>query len=328
MTKLIPVLLILLLAAVSCRSESTPTALPDPTPAERLVFTPDTPTPVPTPTTPATTAAPATAAPDPTPTPSGSIIQATPTPTPKPTPTIALLPNRTPLPTARPGSTASDPDICRRTPAVQEAILQKLNVQLCAMVSPRELFRFDHEMEFREIGHPDDLAGFDNLKYLGIYGRLDYVNFAHTPSLINIWISEVSEWPEHFSFEHLPPTLERLDISVKGEAACQLFEHATVQQLFDPTADRWDHLTIEISAHIPSSITDDPDLAAVSLGKALGISDSQAFNMWGRKSYENEWHTYTNQEKNRIRRDQDWTNTPLFSRLFAVQISENATCQP
>ena len=147
-------------------------------------------------------------APEPTATPGASIIDF---PTPTPAPTTTPAPTATPVPTPRPGSTALDADICYRTPEVQEIILNQLGVVLCAMVSPRELFRIRY-IEMAGILHPDDLAGFDNLLELRYGGALDFVDLSHTPNLRSLTIYPVTEWPQGFTLDGLA-WLEQLEIN-------------------------------------------------------------------------------------------------------------------
>lgn len=178
-------------------------------------------------------------------------------------------------------------------------IMDRLNIKLCAAISPRELFRVDgtigHDWEFRDIGHPDDMAGFDNLRFMGLSGRLDYVDFAHTPSLENLWLS-VTEWPAGFSFVNLP-NRKSLHIKAEGAAACQLFNEPTLERLFAPLGDRLDAIDLAVGLKIPPSITDDADLAAESLGVALGLNpDTVLDNGRGRAMF-GDWDSYSAAEK-------------------------------
>ena len=206
--------------------------------------------------------------PEPTATPGASIIDF---PTPTPAPTTTPSPTVTPVPTPRPGSTALDADICYRTPEVQEIILDELGVVLCAMVSPRELFRI-REIEMAGILHPDDLAGFDNLLILTYGGALDFVDLSHTPNLRQLWLG-VTEWPRGFTLDGLPQ-LERLEIYMQDEAACQIFRRGTVERIFGDLMGRWGEIGTRIEIRLPGGIVPEGeslDVAAVALAEALKL---------------------------------------------------------
>ena len=206
-------------------------------------------------------------APEPTATPGASIIDF---PTPTPAPTTTPAPTATPVPTPRPGSTALDADICYRTPEVQEIILDQLGVVLCAMVSPRELFRI-REIEMAGILHPDDLAGFDNLLVLTYGGALDFVDLSHTPNLRQLWLG-VTEWPRGFTLDGLP--LELLRINMRGEAACQIFRQGTIERVFGDLVGRWGDIDVQLEIQLPDGIVpegESRDVAAVALAEALGF---------------------------------------------------------
>ena len=80
----------------------------------------------------------------------------------------------TPSPTSRPTSTPTPAsgDICYRTPEVQKAILQELDLRSCQVVTPGELFRVQELSSggSRAIAaaglKPGDFADLPNLKYL------------------------------------------------------------------------------------------------------------------------------------------------------------------
>ena len=205
-------------------------------------------------------------APEPTATPGASIIDF---PTPTPAPTTTPAPTATPVPTPRPGSTALDADICYRTPEVQEIILNELGVVLCAMVSPRELFRI-REIKMAGILHPDDLAGFDNLLVLTYGGALDFVDLSHTPNLRSLTIYPVTEWPQGFTLDGLP--LELLRINMQDEAACQIFRRGTIERVFGNLTGRWGDIDARIEIRLPDGIVPEDEsltTAAVALAEAL-----------------------------------------------------------
>ena len=207
-------------------------------------------------------------APEPTATPGASIIDF---PTPTPAPTTTPLPTVTPVPTPRPGSTALDADICYRTPEVQEIILDHLGVVLCAMVSPRELFRI-RDIDMAGILHPDDLAGFDNLLELGYQGALDFVDLSHTPNLRQLQLYGVTEWNRGFTLDGLP--LESLHIEMEGEAACQIFRQGTIERVFGDLLGQWQDINVSIKIRLPDGIVpegESRDVAAVALAEALGF---------------------------------------------------------
>ena len=210
-------------------------------------------------------------APAPTATPGASIIDF-PTPTPTPAPTTTPAPTVTPVPTPRPGSTALDADICYRTPEVQEIILDELGVVLCAMVSPRELFRI-RDIDMAGILHPDDLAGFDNLLVLTYQGALDFVDLSHTPNLRQLWLG-VTEWPRGFTLDGLP--LELLRINMRGEAACQIFRQGTIERVFGDLLGRWGDIDVYMEIPLPHGIVPEDEsltTAAVALSEALKLDE-------------------------------------------------------
>ena len=108
------------------------------------------------------------------------------TPAPVATPTAAPAPTATPVPVdmptpipepAVPNQTAAIPetydDICYRHPDVQEEILDKLNIQLCAAVKERELFRLYAGISISEPIpsiplRASDFTGFVNLQILSV----------------------------------------------------------------------------------------------------------------------------------------------------------------
>lgn len=258
--KLFPVILLAAAAfAVACGAEATPPPPATPTPAPGSHFATATPaatprptatvTPMPRPPATATLAPTATPTPTSTPEPTATPVQtATPAPTVTPAPTPTLVPTATPVPTPRPGSTAGDPDICYRTPHVQEAILSKLNVNLCVMVSPRELFRIQ-TFQIRDVHHPDDLAGLANLHTLEYSGMLDYLNLTHTPELRRLTLREITHWPDGFAFPHLP-RLEELDIDIVSEAACHIFQQGAAGQIFGNLMGRWPDSEVPLEIHV------------------------------------------------------------------------------
>ena len=160
----------------------------------------------------------------------------TPTP-PAPTPTAAPTPTHVPSP--RPITTARDRDICRRTPEVQRALMQHLNINLCRAITTAELFRITNDqpnwptLTFRRILHPDDLAGLDNLRrFLYQAGPLDYVDFTQTPNVTHVDLQQViATWPEGFTFTTLPK-LEQASATIAGPAACQMLATDTLHRIF------------------------------------------------------------------------------------------------
>ena len=129
---------------------------------------------------------------------------------------------------------------------------------------------------------------------MGINGPLNYVDFSHTPNLENLWLAYIPEWPAGFSFANLPPTLKNLSIRVDGAAACQLFNRATVEDVFGALMDRWDEIELDLTVYIPPTITNDPVLADSSLGVALGLDPGMLTERWVRiRAGEGEWDSYT-----------------------------------
>ena len=224
--------------------------------------------------------------PEPTATPGASIIDF---PTPTPAPTTTPAPTATPVPTPRPGSTALDADICYRTPEVQEIILNQLGVVLCAMVSPRELFRIRY-IEMAGILHPDDLAGFDNLLELRYGGALDFVDLSHTPNLRSLTIYPVTEWPQGFTLDGLP--LELLRINMQDEAACQIFRRGTIERVFGDLTGRWDEIDARIEIRLPDGIVPEDEsltTAAVALAEALMLDVDALVEQRLADNYGDDW---------------------------------------
>lgn len=244
-------------------------------------------------------------------------------PTAPPLPTATPRPTATPLPTARPESAAADADLCRQTPGVQKRLLDLLNVKLCAAVSPRELFRFDH-ISLTNIRHPDDLAGFDNLSDMTYYGALNHVDFVHTPALRQLMLSDLPEWPEGWSFAGLPELVD-VEIVAEGAAACQLFNQPTLEQLFGPPVDRLDDIDLYIQFRIPPAITDAPNLAASS-GEALRLDPDKVADRKGAGMVEREqWDSYSVTERADRIASWGWDES-IFKLIFAIEISEYYDC--
>ena len=225
--------------------------------------------------------------PEPTATPGASIIDF---PTPTPAPTTTPAPTVTPVPTPRPGSTALDADICYRTPEVQEIILDELGVVLCAMVSPRELFRI-RDIEMAGILHPDDLAGFDNLLELTYGGALDFVNLSHTPNLRSLDLNDVTEWPQGFTLDGLA-RLEQLEINMQDEAACQIFRQGTVERIFGDLMGRWGDIDAYMEIRLPDGIVPEDEsltTAAVALAEALMLDVDALVEQRLADNYGDDW---------------------------------------
>ena len=278
----------------------TPTPTATPTPAPQATATP-VPTPTPEPAAPAGTP--------------GTSIIAFPTATPAPTTTPA--PTATPAPTPRPGGTAGDPDICYRTPHVQEAILSKLNVNLCVMVSPRELFRIEG-FHIRDVRHPDDLAGFVNLHTLRYNGMLNHLDLTHTPELRELYLSEITNWPNGFVIPPLP-ALEVLRIEMRGEAACQIFRQGAVEQIFGNLMGRLhDIADFQLEIRLPYGIVPDDSesryAAEVAIANALEYDVDPLTEKWMENQYGEEWREYLSDNYDRETRGQDFGRRPGLHR--------------
>ena len=330
--------------AAACGGESAPPtsvpATPGPTifatalPAVTLPFTPRpmaaaTPTPAPPATaTPVPTATPELAAPAGTP---GTSIIAFPTATPAPTTTPA--PTATPAPTPRPGGTAGDPDICYRTPHVQYAILDLLNVDLCVMVSPRELFRIG-SLSISNVLHPDDLAGFANLHTLHYRGPLDHLDLTHTPELRGLHLNEITYWPNGFAFPPLP-RLESLQIEMRGEASCQIFRQGAVEQIFGNLMGRWPDIDIRLEIRLPYGIVPDDSesryAAEVAIVNALEYDVEPLAEMSLADQYGEEWREYLSNNYERETRDRilDDARASVVQQVVDVSLYSSAPpCQP
>ena len=97
-----------------------------------------------------------TATPTPTPTPTPA---PTPAPTPTPTPTPTLTPTLTPTPSPERG-------ICQRSPAIQNALINRLRIPSCRLITEEELFRITAmDMRAKELW-AGDLDGLYNMERL------------------------------------------------------------------------------------------------------------------------------------------------------------------
>lgn len=316
-------LLIAMPILIACQSATIPSTTPEPQASASVTTQPA------NTATSLAAAATATAQPTSEPTPaSGSIIQPTSTPTPTPTP--APIPTAAPRPTPQTRNTADDPDICRRTPWVQETILDLLHpVELCAAVSPRELFRI-LKISLRDIENPGDLQGFENLREFYYSGPVNHLDFSHTPQMQFLTLVDTPEWPGGWSFAALP-RLKSLRIgynsSLRGESACQLFDRATLDQVFGPLKNRWHEIDLEIQLTIPQSITPDPDIARTSLAEALGLNPRAMAAAYAANSYGDDWQNYPPHEQ-----EQMLTQFESQALKNAIQLSidtnPDADCQP
>lgn len=126
-------------------------------------------------------------------------------------------------------------------------------------------------------------------------------------------------------FANLPPTLKILSIRVDGAAACQLFNQATVEDVFGPLLDRWDEIELDLTVYIPPTITNDPVLAASSLGVALGLDPGMLTERWGLiRAGEGEWDSSTVKEKRHYLESHGVEN--IFATWFRIEISEFYDC--
>ena len=96
-----------------------------------------------------------------------------------------VAPTPAPAKTDRPSATASGQalvGICYRTPALQRAILEMLDVELCQVVNEKELFRITH---LSSLNMPSvkrgDFAGFVNVQSMTL--RTGEIPGGHSPSI-------------------------------------------------------------------------------------------------------------------------------------------------
>lgn len=126
-------------------------------------------------------------------------------------------------------------------------------------------------------------------------------------------------------FANLPSTLKNLSIRVDGAAACQLFNRATVEDVFGPLMYRWDEIELDLTVYIPPTITNAPVLATSSLGVALGLDPGMLTERWGRiRAGEDEWDSYTVEEKRHYLESHGVEN--IFAAWFLIEISEFYDC--
>ncbi len=163
---------------------------------------------------------------------------ATPTAAPAPTATPAPVDMPTPIPEpVVPHQTASPEtydDICDRHPNVQEKILDKLNVQLCADVNERELFRLYGGIEILQPIpsiplRASDFAGLVNLQSLGME-RADIATGAIS-GLVNLQSLRVEGANIATGAIGGLPSLERLEIGGVDFRADMLGELPSLRSL-------------------------------------------------------------------------------------------------
>ena len=213
-----------LLLALACEQAATPepkiiVVTATPYPVEQTILA--TATPKPTPTRRVTPTRRATPTPE-----SDGLIIRRPTPTRKPTATVGPTP--TPAPT--PWEMSDADDICYRSPAIQRALMEALDINLCRAVTIGELFRLDDELRIHGITlHPQDLEGLVNLRHLDLNDvNLQYQNFQSIPSLISLQLIRPVNY-KHLELGHLTK-LQALRIETPN-AECTLLKQGFIRQL-------------------------------------------------------------------------------------------------
>lgn len=164
-------------------------------------------------------------------------------PQPQPTekPATAVTPTTpTPDPTATPGLTATLPpppkhrpsdNICRRSPGIQNALINKLNMSSCQIITIEELFRLNDEFSatLKESPRQGDFAGMANVRKLRI--RMD--------------ISEGEQGVIPDQFLHGLIKLETLELELRGKLTIKSHAIHNLPKIKSITIRSYGNLTIE-----------------------------------------------------------------------------------
>ena len=216
---------------------------------------------------------------------------------------------------------------------MQYAILDLLNVDLCVMVSPRELFRIGN-FSISNVLHPDDLAGFANLHTLHYRGPLDHLDLTHTPELRGLHLNEITYWPNGFSFPPLP-RLRELRIDMEGEAACQIFRQGAVEQIFGNWMPRLNDISgFRLYIRLPYGILPEdsgPRTAELAIANALEYDVESLVEKWMEDQYGENWREDFSQ--NYDPEDREWVldeaRASVAQQVVNVELDSSAPpCQP
>lgn len=102
------------------------------------------------------------------------------------------------------------PDLCRRSPQAQQAILERLGSSDCAAATPQDLAAIRN----LETGGP--LRGGDLAALTGLRGLI---------------LRDVEYWPPDLEIPDLP-RLEKLEIHLRGPAACGIYRPEAASRIF------------------------------------------------------------------------------------------------
>ena len=205
-----------------------------------------------------------------------------------------------------------------------------LNVNLCVMVSPRELFRIE-SFQVRDVYHPDDLAGFANLQTLEYSGMLDYLNLTHTPELRQLTLREITHWPDGFAFPHLP-RLEELDIHIGicSAAGNQIFRQGTAGQIFGNLMGLWPDNGVQLEIHLSYfAATYDNEYSQARRGLVVVQVDVSGYDVealaenWMVDQYGEDWREYwADRDQQELARLLDEVRAYAIEQNMARQLDE------
>ena len=123
-------------------------------------------------------------------------------------------------------------DLCRRSPKVQEAILMRLNIGDCAAATPQ------------------DLAAIRNLETGGPLRTGDLTALTGLRSLI---LKDVEHWPPNLEIPDLP-RLEKLEIHLRGPAACGIYRPEAARRIFGNLLHRLPEIRVRLYLQLPYNI--------------------------------------------------------------------------
>ena len=125
------------------------------------------------------------------------------------------------------------PDLCRRSPQAQEAILKQLGNNDCAAATPH------------------DLADITSLETEGPLRAGDLAALTGLKSLI---LKDVEYWPPDLDIPHLP-RLEKLEIHLRGPAACGIHRPEAAGRMFGNLLHRLPEIRVRLYLRLPYNTT-------------------------------------------------------------------------
>ena len=122
-----------------------------------------------------------------------------------------------------------EPDLCRSSPQAQEAILKRLDIGDCAAATPH------------------DLAAIHNLETSGLLRAGDLTALTGLRSLI---LKDIEHWPPDLEIPDLP-RLEKLEIHLRGPAACGIYRPEAARQMFGNLLQRLPEIRVRLYLRLP-----------------------------------------------------------------------------